>query len=80
MVPTDNRFGLNDEKRPLPSRPESAQGDPEELVRQSQARSRLLPDHDRKLLPQSQVLKQEAAARMEELSRKSDKNAQDVKH
>ncbi len=65
-MPTDNRFGLNDEKRPLPSRPESAQGDPEELVRQSQASSRPFPGKKSKLLSQSQVLKQEIAARTEE--------------
>jgi hypothetical protein len=79
-MPTDNRFGLNDKKSPLPSRPESAQGDPEQLVRQGQAASSLLPDNDRKLLSQSHVLKQQIAARTEELRTKNDENAQDVKH
>jgi len=79
-MPTDNRFGLNDEKSPLPSRPESAQGDPEQLVRQGQAAPSLLLDNDRKLLSQSHVLKQQIAARTEELRTKNDENAQDVKH
>jgi len=79
-VPTNNRFRLDDEKHPLPSRPESAQSDPEELVRHSRASSRLLPNHDRKLLSQRQVLKQKIAPRTEELSRKSDENPQNSKH
>jgi len=32
-MPTNNSFGLHDEKRPLPSRPESAYSNPEKFVR-----------------------------------------------
>lgn len=79
-MPMDNGFGLNDENCPLPLDPELAQGDLEELAWQTQSRPMLFRGNDRKLLSQSQVLKQEIAARTEAPSTKSDDNAQYSKH
>jgi len=45
-MPTDNGFGLNNENRPLPARPDSAQEAPEELVGQHRMSPRSLPDHE----------------------------------
>jgi hypothetical protein len=47
-----------------------------EQYRTLSAASSLLPNNDRKLLSQSHILKQQIAARTEELRTKSDENAQ----
>jgi hypothetical protein len=74
-MPTDNGFRLNNENRLPPARPEAAQKSPEELIGQRQASPRPLPDHNRKLLSQSQIFEQEIAARTEKPSATSDDNA-----
>jgi hypothetical protein len=74
-MPTDNGFGLNNENRPLPARPDFAQEIPEELVGQRRTSPRSLPDHERQLLSQCQVFEQEIATRTEKPSATSDDNA-----
>ena len=74
-MPTDNGFGLNNENRPLPARPDFAQERPEELVGPRRTSPRSLPDHERKLLSQRQVFEQLIATRTEKPSATSDDNA-----
>jgi hypothetical protein len=74
-MPTDNGFGLNNENRPLPARPDSAQERPEEFVRQRRPSPRSFPDHERKLLSQREVFEQEIATGTEKPSTTSNDNA-----
>jgi hypothetical protein len=79
-MPTDSGFGLNNENRPLPAGPDSAQEGPEELVGQRRAAPRSLPDHERKLLSQRQVFEQEIVTRTTKTRTRSDENAQYSNH
>jgi hypothetical protein len=76
----DNCFGLDNEKRPFPPRPESFQAYPKEPVSQRQASPRPVPDKSFELLSQCQVLKQEITPRTEQSRGASDKNAQNLEH
>lgn len=65
-MPADDRFGLNDDERLLPARPESAKGDPKQPIRHCHARPRTPMCQHGKLLAQGQILKNQTSAGSEE--------------
>src|SRR5271155_1792155 len=58
-VPSHHRFRLNDNQCLLPVRPEPAQYHPEKSVGNSQARTRISPFQDSKLLPAGEIFQEE---------------------
>src|SRR6516225_10566796 len=55
-VPADNSFRSDDDDRLLPSRPQSTEGNPEELVKQIESWPRMTPFQHGQLLSQHEVL------------------------
>ena len=64
-MPTDDGLGLNDDEDALPVSPDSAQENPQAAVDIRQLWPFHRPPEDGELLPKSQILEGERAARLE---------------
>jgi hypothetical protein len=61
-VPANNSLRLDEDQRPIPSRPKPSQDPPEEFVRNTKPRLRTPSLQNSKLLPQCQVFQEQIAA------------------
>jgi hypothetical protein len=61
-VPANNSLRLDEDQRPIPSRPKPSQDHPEEFVRNTKPRLRTPSLQNSKLLPQCQVFQEQIAA------------------
>jgi len=79
-VPANNLFGLDDDERPLPARPEPPEYHPEEAIRQSKPWLRVPYLQGRELLPQSKDFQEQRPARAEDAGNQTDENTQRSEH
>src|ERR1035437_7172376 len=79
-VPAKHSLRLDEDQRPIPSRPKPSQDHPEEFVRNTKPRLRTATHQDRKLLPQGQVFKKEMTARTNRPDEESEQEAQNTQH
>jgi hypothetical protein len=79
-MPAHNSFRSDENQRLLPSRPEPPQYHPEQFVRRSKPRLRLLPFQSRELLSKGQVLQQQTAARAKESGKQNRQEPKQAQH
>ena len=79
-VPADNSLRNDDDDRPLPSRPQPTDGNPEELVKQTESRPRMTPFQHGQLLSQHEVFKDEIPAATEESRERREREPEHAEH
>ena len=79
-MPSDHGFRRNDDQALLPARPDSPCHDPEELVERSQARPRVAPFENCKLLAQGQVFEQKALMSLKDTHERSKAEKEKLEH
>ena len=79
-MPANDGFRLDENQRPLPSRPKSPQYHPEHFVGSGKSRLRMPLFQDGELLTKGQVLQEEAAARIARLNDQIEQELQRTEH
>ena len=79
-MPANDCLWLDDDQRVLPFRPESPQDHPEQLIGGGDLRARMPLLHSDKLLAESQVLKQQVAARAKKADKEDNYEPQQAQH
>jgi len=79
-MPTDDRFGLDDDQRFAPASPDARQQDPEETICVLDRRTLPLSLENGQLLPQGKVLKRQVASFFEVGSEESPQEQQETLH
>ena len=79
-MPTDDRFGLDDDQRFAPASPDARQPDPEETISVLDRRTLPLLLENGQLLPQGKVLKRQIASFFEAGSEESRQEKQETLH
>jgi len=79
-MPGDDRGRLDDEESVCPTRPSLRNRSPEGSVDRSQPRPRRLPVQDRELLPQREVLENQARPWAQERAERSKDRCHDGQH
>lgn len=79
-MPANDGFRLDENQYLLPPRPEPPQHHPEQFVRKSEPRLRILLFQDGKLLPKSQVFQKQVAAGAKESGKQDRQKSQQVQH
>jgi hypothetical protein len=79
-VPANDSLRLDEDQRPLPSRPEPPQHHPEQFVRSSEPRLRVPSFQDAELLPKSQILQETVAARTGRSNERDEQEPQRTRH
>jgi hypothetical protein len=72
-MPANNSLRLDEDQWPPPANPEPLQHHPEEFVRQSKPRLRMLLFENTELLPKSKIFQKQIAARAKESSKDNNK-------
>jgi hypothetical protein len=79
-MPAKDGFGLDENQSPVPMSPEPPQHHPEQFVRQSESRLRMLLLENGKLLPKSQIFQEQVAARAKKSSKEYSQEPQMAQH
>jgi len=79
-MPSDDRLWLHEDQCLLPTRPDTPQDHPEQLIWSFEPRLRMSLPQDRKLLPQRQVFKKQVVARAHTASQNSEEKSQRSEH
>jgi Integrase core domain len=79
-VPPDNRLGCHDDQRLFPSRPETANNNPEQPIETTEARSWTSPFQYDKLLAQGEILEEKISTGTKEANEYSPTQEQILKH
>jgi hypothetical protein len=79
-MPANNSFRPDEDQCPLPPRPEPSQRHPKQFIRSGKSRRRVTLRQNRKLLPQSQILQDQVAARAKETNSQYRKKPQQAQH
>jgi hypothetical protein len=79
-VPLHKRFRLNDNQCLLPGRPEATQYHPEKSVGNTQARTRLSPFQDSKLLPEGEIFQEKITTRTKEYDNRNGQELHQTQH
>jgi len=79
-MPANNSFRPDEDQCPLPPRPEPSQRHPKQFIRSGKSRQRVTLPQNRKLLPQSQILQGQVAARAKETNSQYRKKPQQAQH
>ena len=79
-MPTNHGLWLNEDQCSLPSRPHSAQHHPEELIWSRKLRSTMPLPQSPKLLPKSQVFKEQVMARAEDAGKQERRQTEKTNH
>ena len=79
-MPANDGFGLDENQSPVPMSPEPAQHHPEQFVRKSKPRLRMLLFQDGELLSKSQIFQEQIAARAKEASTYDRQKPQQAQH
>jgi hypothetical protein len=79
-MPTDHRFGRDDDERLFPFAPKSASGQPEELIDKRQAWPRMPTFQDGELLPEGEILQHKFATAMKNANEDSKPEGEKVEH
>src|ERR1019366_4664261 len=79
-MPANDGFGLDENQSPVPMSPEPAQHHPEQFVRKSKPRLRMLLFQDGELLSKSQIFQEQFAARAKEVSTYDRQKPQQAQH
>jgi hypothetical protein len=79
-VPANDSLWLDEDQSPLPSRPEPPQDHPKQFVPSGKSRLRMPLLQNAKLLPQCQILQDQAAARGQEVNSQYRKKPQQTQH
>jgi hypothetical protein len=79
-MPANYGLGLNEDQRPLPSRPKPSQCHPEQFVMSGKPRLRVFPFQNGELLPKCQVFQEKVAARTVRPNDQIEKTLQRAEH
>src|SRR5277367_4889335 len=79
-VPSHHRFRLNENQCLLPARPEPTQNHPEKSVGNSNARTRISPFQDSKLLPKGEIFQEKITARTKEFDKRAGQELHQAQH
>jgi len=77
LVPTHHGFGRDRNEGLLPSGPESADGDPEELIEEAEDRPWTAPLQHRELLPEREILQEEMPTTAQRANKRSEQTKAD---
>jgi hypothetical protein len=79
-MPANDGLRLDEDQRPSPSRPKPPQDHPEQFVRRSESRLRVLLFQDSALLPKGQVFQHQVAARADRVNEQVEQQLQRTEH
>ena len=79
-MPSDHRFGRDDQECLFPTGPASWNKQPEELVQQIQLWAWMTPFEHDKLLAKCQILEKKTVMRAKEPNKRSEAKSQETKH
>jgi len=80
LVPTHHGFGRDRNEGLLPSGPESADGDPEELIEEAEDRPWTAPLQHRELLPEREILQEEMPTTAQRANKRSEPDKKQIEH